>query len=401
MLAGVSLYSDFGGVFMDNKALLEHLDWGISLEREIYTLEQVYDSNEKQRMTMREEPQAPPETAYPAPPTLLPIPDTPKTERTVSFRHFIKERKTLLLMLLAALAVILVIVLVLQSGLNNMSSLDAIRTNSSDIEARKTLISVFISLFEIGLLASFLWLYFGFKRAKRKQHPDSLRAKDSHAAAVVYARGENQQREARYKEQCDKILQDHENSLQEVRDFNSNAALFNAALNEVQTVIVGEKQGLEEQLAEVYGLGVIHQKYHNIIAYASFYDYLDTKRCYILEGPDGAYDTFEEELRMDAVVSRLDRAVNDLEKIKESQHTLYMVMQEANRSISQLGESIRAGLGNLMQGQRGLAKELSAERADSRRIISQIKGLDAGIGKLAAMNRDVKNYLAQMGRAGK
>jgi uncharacterized membrane protein len=385
---------------MDNKALLEHLNWGVSLEREIYTLEMVCDANEKRRMNTRPEPQKP---TYPQQqiPTQKPqpalAPPSPRLEDVISERT--GELFKTLGPILCGAAVITLLTWILTGAA--WAQLTGFVLAAYLYQIFYKVLAGFIAVVLILLVILIVALRNAYVDAGRRWALESRRARETYSKQ----RKEYETESVRYmdmrQEQFDKATRNYENSLQEVRDFNSNAAFFNAALDEVQTVIIEEKQGLEEQLAEVYGLGVIHPKYHNIVAYASFYDYLDTKRCYILEGPDGAYDTFEEEVRMDAVILRLDRVVADLERIKENQYTLYRALGQVGESVAALSGDISAGLGNIMQGQRGLAKELSEERADSQRIISQIKGLDAGMGKLAAMNKDVKNYLAQMGRAGK
>lgn len=118
--------------------------------------------------------------------------------------------------------------------------------------------------------------------------------------------------------------------------------------------IIQEIRKTEELLAQshgclksLYSCGVIYNKYWDPVALASFYDYLASGRCTTLTGPDGAYNLYESEIRMDMVITKLDVVVERLEDIKKNQYALYSVMadmkenlRELNRSTSAMKESV-------------------------------------------------------------
>ena len=89
-------------------------------------------------------------------------------------------------------------------------------------------------------------------------------------------------------------------------------------------------------LQTYYAAGVLHPKYRNFIAVASFYDFFSTKICDNLHGPQGAYNLFEQYSRMDRIITQLDRIITLLEQIKNNQHTIYSAITSANQKLGEL-----------------------------------------------------------------
>lgn len=91
-----------------------------------------------------------------------------------------------------------------------------------------------------------------------------------------------------------------------------------------------------------YDAGPLYKDYQNVIAICSFYQYLDSGRCNMLEGHEGAYNIFENERRLDRIWMVLDEILKDLRQIKHYQSRLYNVLQEGNRKLDNLlDESVR------------------------------------------------------------
>ncbi|MBQ7265706.1 MAG: hypothetical protein IJS61_06365 [Firmicutes bacterium] len=90
----------------------------------------------------------------------------------------------------------------------------------------------------------------------------------------------------------------------------------------------------EEILKKFYNVNIIFPKYRNIVAIASFNEYWKTGRVNELSGPNGAYNLYESETRMNQVINRLDVIIRDLEQIKQNQYTLYNAIKDANRLLS-------------------------------------------------------------------
>lgn len=83
---------------------------------------------------------------------------------------------------------------------------------------------------------------------------------------------------------------------------------------------------IENTLKKVYSQNIIHPKYRDFVAVAQMYEYIDTGRCTELEGPDGAYNLFESELRQNLIIEKLDIIIEKLD--------------ELNRTMSYIASSI-------------------------------------------------------------
>lgn len=68
---------------------------------------------------------------------------------------------------------------------------------------------------------------------------------------------------------------------------------------------------------ELYAYDIVFGKYRNVVALSSFYEYLMSGRCSALEGADGAYNIYENEIRANRVIAQLDTVISSLEEIKQ------------------------------------------------------------------------------------
>lgn len=121
----------------------------------------------------------------------------------------------------------------------------------------------------------------------------------------------------------------------------SDYALYQEAKKEIHSTekLLAQTYGCLESL---YNCGVIYEKYRDPVALARFYDYFASGRCTTLTGPDGAYNLYESEIRMDLVITKLDVVVNKLEDIKKSQYALYSVMSSMKASLDSLNVTASA-----------------------------------------------------------
>ena len=96
----------------------------------------------------------------------------------------------------------------------------------------------------------------------------------------------------------------------------------------------------QTELEILYSLNFIYPKYRNFVAIASIYEYLDSGRCTSLEGADGAYNLYEMELRLDKIITGIDRIIYSLEAIKNNQYYLYSAIKEITPQIEKISNSI-------------------------------------------------------------
>lgn len=102
-------------------------------------------------------------------------------------------------------------------------------------------------------------------------------------------------------------------------------------------------------LEDLYACNILHSKYRNFVAVASFYDYFDTGRCTSLEGRSGAYATYELESRLDKIISRLDQVLSELERIKQNQLMLYSEIRDAREQANLLTFEILRGIDRIAE----------------------------------------------------
>ena len=96
-----------------------------------------------------------------------------------------------------------------------------------------------------------------------------------------------------------------------------------------------------DALYQLYNKNVIYRKYRNGAAVSTFIDYLEAGRCSSLDGPDGAYNLYESELRTNLVMDKLDEIVNRLDTIKANQFYMYDQISKANHRLESIqGELI-------------------------------------------------------------
>lgn len=113
--------------------------------------------------------------------------------------------------------------------------------------------------------------------------------------------------------------------------------------NQKKSILDRELNKMKKQYSEIsnvlntlYSLNVLYPKYRNIVAIVTFYEYLISGRCSQLEGHEGAYNIYENEIRMNAIINRLDDIICHLEEIKNSQYLIYNTLKESNRKVDSL-----------------------------------------------------------------
>lgn len=60
----------------------------------------------------------------------------------------------------------------------------------------------------------------------------------------------------------------------------------------------------------------------------SLYEYICAGRCSTLEGHEGAYNLYETEMRLDQIITRLDKVIANLGAIRENQFMLFSAIQD-------------------------------------------------------------------------
>lgn len=89
-------------------------------------------------------------------------------------------------------------------------------------------------------------------------------------------------------------------------------------------------------LNELYNWNIIHPKYRNFVAVCSLYEYYSTGRCSQLTGHEGGYNIYENEVRLNFIINKLDIVIQKLEAIKNNQYELYTAIVQSNQNFNKV-----------------------------------------------------------------
>ena len=98
---------------------------------------------------------------------------------------------------------------------------------------------------------------------------------------------------------------------------------------------------LETALQLLYDENIIFPKYRNMVAITTINEYLMSGRCFELEGPNGAYNLYEMELRQNIIIGQLAAVIDNLEQIRNNQFSLYRELVRTNDTVNQIVYEIR------------------------------------------------------------
>ena len=95
---------------------------------------------------------------------------------------------------------------------------------------------------------------------------------------------------------------------------------------------------------ELINLNKIYPKYNNLIAWSTINEYFITGRVTELDGPNGAYNLYENETRQNYIITKLDSISDKLDEIKQNQFLLFKVMNDINNNIRSINNKIDISL---------------------------------------------------------
>lgn len=104
-----------------------------------------------------------------------------------------------------------------------------------------------------------------------------------------------------------------------------------------------------DNLDKFYSYNLIEEKYRNLVAIATIYQYFEEKRTFSLgfdpkTGDQGAYNIYNTERRQDIISDKLDVIADKLDTVIENQMMIANTLHDANRRIESLSSSINSGM---------------------------------------------------------
>lgn len=126
-------------------------------------------------------------------------------------------------------------------------------------------------------------------------------------------------------ESCKRMIRQNQTKRQQDKEERETKILFlQSELSQINAFL--EKS--QEHLQTVYNKNILFPKYRNLVAMCSLYEYICAGRCSTLEGHEGAYNLYETEMRLDQIITRLDKVIANLGAIRENQFMLFSAIQD-------------------------------------------------------------------------
>lgn len=151
---------------------------------------------------------------------------------------------------------------------------------------------------------------------------------------------------------------------------DKNFELASKEFNKISNAL----QETKNDLQTLYDKNIIFEKYRNFVAMCSIYEYFSSGRVDTLEGPNGAYNLYESELRQNLIVNSLDKISSNLEVVKSNQFILYNELinnsKELNTKLSDISNSLNKTL-HSVKNIEGLSR-ITAESSYINAYCSQV-----------------------------
>lgn len=122
--------------------------------------------------------------------------------------------------------------------------------------------------------------------------------------------------------------------------FQSTLPLLNHLESERKELAIKPKEEVLSLLDKLYSKNIIFPKYRNFAAVAQIYEYLVSGRCTELEGPNGAYNLYESELRQNIIIDELDTIIGQLESLNRTMSTMCNAIQTTNRLLGDISMTL-------------------------------------------------------------
>ncbi len=142
---------------------------------------------------------------------------------------------------------------------------------------------------------------------------------------------------AEYQKKCDEIDREY---LKEQKISDQKCEQYRRTIFSLQNTA----NELSSALEQVYSANIIHPKYRDFVAVTTFYEYFDTEQCNELIGENGAYRLYENEIRANRIITKLDNIVHCFDQVnaqlRSTQYMLYNSITEVNNSIDCLANKL-------------------------------------------------------------
>lgn len=148
----------------------------------------------------------------------------------------------------------------------------------------------------------------------------------------------------------------------------------------------------------MYWANVIYEKYRDIEAVATFYEYLMSGRCTSLEGTNGAYNLYEAEKRSDVMITKLSGIESALQRIEYSQYKIATQLQSINYSLKQMNATMDAAYNAItdIRETGNSMKEYMKHISENSDVMAHNSAVTAYYSKINAMLTDALCFMVAL-----
>lgn len=176
----------------------------------------------------------------------------------------------------------------------------------------------------------------------------------------------------------------------------------------VEQMIAENKKTLaniQANLRKLYDMGIVYQRFQNMVAVNTMREYVEMGLCEQLEGSNGAYAAYLQDLRAERICGSIEdlkkATVNALSQIEFNQGLLIHEVREIDGDIKMLEQSLKqniSGLNQKMQGiQRQIRRNESVEAKRWEALTEQMQSMGETI-KTAAYNDYIQKRIESTDR---
>lgn len=190
-----------------------------------------------------------------------------------------------------------------------------------------------------------------------------------------------------YQERCqknEKMKEDNKSAQNRIEELKIQKQVAESYYQQIQKALASSHKNLER----MYSYNVIYPKYRNYVMVSSIYEYICAGRCTTLEGHEGAYNILELEIRLNRIITQLDRVIMNLEEIRANQFMLYRCLQESNSKMNMLLQE-ESRIADSMQG-------LGAQSYEMNRRLGELQHSSELANYLAECNNRQLSYMNRM-----
>lgn len=94
-------------------------------------------------------------------------------------------------------------------------------------------------------------------------------------------------------------------------------------------------------LNKYYAQGIIHKNYQGLIPISYIYESLETEKCYTLTGPDGAYRLYDNDRRMDRIITGVESIEKRMDLLQQNQQALFEIVCEARDTQKKIASAVQ------------------------------------------------------------